>query len=58
MEHIDWGRFAQPGSHMHTFDLAKKKKKKRKKKREERERVLRPNKSHNMESGVRAPDEI
>ena len=38
MEHIDWGRFAQPGSHMHTFDLAKKKKKKeRKRERGERE---------------------
>lgn len=53
MEHIDWGRFAQPGSHMHTFDL-----KKKKKEGEREKKVLRPNKSHNMESGVRAPDEI
>lgn len=54
MEHIDWGRFAQPGSHMHTFDL----KKKNERGREREKKVLRPNKSHNMESGVRAPDEI
>ena len=49
MEHIDKAGLHN-WAYTCTLDLEKKKKKKI--------GLLRPNKSHNMESGVRAPDEI